>query len=94
MVKIPLGSVEELIVDVYDKTLQITTLDTLACTFDVIDSAGTHKYTDQAVQGTDGMRMFCLIDTTTWAKGRYNLFPMVQTATEKPRLGPFPFDVV
>lgn len=95
MVKINVGTIEELLVNVADKLKQLTTLDDADVTFDVLgeEDPSVHKYLDEPATNLV-MVARCLVDTTNWAVGKYNLFLDVDTGAEVPRLGPFTFHVI
>lgn len=93
------GTKEYLLVDVDDLTDQVTTLTGTNPVFDVFDSKGLAKYSDQAcvLDPVLPMRVRCMIDTSTpeyWATGDYKLFLQLETMPEEPRIGPFLFVVI
>lgn len=94
MERLPVGTIEYLIVDVSDQLGNLTTLDGTVLTFDVKpeDPAGTPMYTNQPATN-DVMKVKCLIDTSTWVPGEYSLFITIHATPEQPRLGPYKFKV-
>jgi hypothetical protein len=90
------GTIEHIQVDVRDRLNSLTDLAGTNSTYDV------RKETDgSAVAGMTGlpcvvvgMSAFCLIDTTSMNKDRYELLVRFNAAPEIPYLGPFDFEVV
>lgn len=94
MQEYPLGTVEYFVVDVTDRLANLATLDGYALTFDIVERAtGTAKYTNASATN-DVMRIKCLVDTTGWDAGIYQLWTTIHATPESPRLGPFEFRVV
>lgn len=95
-VKLTLGTIENLVLDVKDRLGTLTTLDGHNVTFDWREKNAT-DWEGQGVGATNvGMRVFCLINTSAWAVskiGRYELYLRFQNLPETPRLGPFEFRV-
>lgn len=94
MQEYPVGTIEYFVVDVTDRLNNLTTLDGFTFTFDVkarID--GTSKYTAHAAIH-DEMKILCLVDTTGWDLGIYQLWATIHATPESPRLGPFEFTVI
>jgi hypothetical protein len=89
------GTEQYLTVAVIDETATVTDLEAEATSpnFDVLDDADTYKYTAAAATFA-GMSIRCLVDTATWALGRYRLFVRFTVGAETPRLGPFEFYLV
>lgn len=88
------GTVESIIIDVADRLKNLTTL------------AGTSPWYDVRVKGTTplvlanqdvtsvGMTAYCVVDTTALAPNTvYELLLQFNNLPERPRLGPFPFEV-
>jgi hypothetical protein len=94
MERLPVGTKEYLIVDVSDRLDNLTTLDGVVITFDVLseDIEVNPMYESQPASN-DGMSVKCLIDTTDWDPDEYSLFIDFIAAPEEPRLGPFKFKV-
>lgn len=95
MEKLAKGTKEILLVNVVDRLKAITTLNGLTMKFDVYDRQGNIKM-NQVTATNAGMIAQCLVDTTTgggWAAGKYVLYLDITTGPEKPRLGPFEFEL-
>lgn len=95
MENLVLGTKETMLVTVVDRLGNLATLDGLVMKFDVIDREGNKKINQQAATNA-GMIAQCLVDTSAWLatdKGKYQLYLDVTSGAEKPRLGPFEFEV-
>ena len=90
--RITLGTKEFLVVDVSDKLDNIDDLAGTNATFDVLLEDETVLLENQTAL-VDGMRVFCLVDTTAWDEGDYMLYLKFNIAPEIPRLGPLRFSV-
>lgn len=94
MQEFPVGTIEYLVVDVTDRLGDLTTLDGYDVAFDVKDrETQTAKYTAEPATN-DVMKIKCLMDTTGWDLGIYQLWTTIVASPESPRLGPFEFRVV
>ena len=88
MIRITLGSVENVVVDVTDQTNAITALPG-ATTYDLVrNSDGVKVASNLAATNISGMRCECRINTGTpgFQVGRYTLFVRFPTLTEVPVL--------
>lgn len=94
MQEYPVGTKEYFVVDVADRLGAIDTLDTYDITFDVIYRETGEKLYDAESADNDVMKIKCLIDTTDWDLGIYQLYTNILATPESPRLGPFEFEVV
>lgn len=84
--RISKGSVETLVVELYDRLDEVTDLAANNPRYTVIEvSTGDTKYTDQAAT-TDIMNVLCQIDTTTWTEGDYDLFVRLTIGSDTPYL--------
>lgn len=93
MQEYPVGTVEYFIVDVTDRLDAIIDLDGYTLTFDVqFRETGAPLYTAEPATN-DGMKILCLLDTTDWAVGPYQLWVTINATPESPRLGPFDFKI-
>src|SRR6266487_4581371 len=95
-VRLTLGTKEHLILNVSDRMKNITTLDGTNAQFDVRlkDDPPLSTWIVQNVAVTNiGMTAYCLVDTTGWVEGRYELYIHFSALPEAPRLGPFDFRV-
>lgn len=93
---IPKGSKESIIVDLRDRTGNITDFSPLSTKFDVRKKNDT-SYIQQDIAATVvGTRAFCLVDTTLieYVAGQYELFVHFDNFPESPRLGPVEFPVI
>ena len=89
------GSKEYLGIKWTDRREAVSDLALLSPTFDVLDKDDTVKI-NAASCSTDGMTVYCLIDTTAggnWASGLYRLYVRFTASPEIPVHGPFPFKV-
>lgn len=94
MQEYPRGTIEYLVVDVKDRLEAIEDLDAYGLSFDVyFRETGEIKYENEEAEN-DGMKIKCLIDTTDWDPGPYQLFTTINATPESPRLGPFEFRIV
>jgi hypothetical protein len=96
-IAIPMGSIENIIVDVKDSLGILTDLGPSGVKYD-IRKEDTITWIVQGVTAVVNlMRVYCLVDTTLSAyatqSASYELFITFNNLPEKPRLGPFEFDV-
>lgn len=97
MVTINLGSIEIVSVLVTDRLANIT--DFVSATHKIVTEDEQTTMVDWAnVENIAGLRIDCLIDTTTtspqaWAEGIYKLYVKPDVAPEYPILGPYEFGV-
>lgn len=94
MQEYPVGTIEYFVVDVTDRLAAITSLDGYTLTFDVVYRETGTKLYDAESADNDVMKIKCLIDTTGWDLGIYQLYTNIVAIPESPRLGPFEFEVV
>lgn len=95
MIDIKIGSTETLLVDVTDALSNLTDLTTAVPRFDVFASDGTQKV-NNGVPTIDPARPLtaqCLVNTTGWTAGRYDLYLRFTFNADIPRLGPLEFRV-
>lgn len=92
MITLPRGTKENLIVDVTDRLGSLTTLNGANSTFDIRKKGEAWLLQGQSVINI-GMRAYCLIDTSSWVVGVYELFINFQALPEQPRIGPHEFEV-
>jgi len=91
---LPVGTKENIVVDITDRIGSISTLDGSNPTFDVRKRGAGSTWKLQAQPVTNiGMRAYCLVDTDTWEVGTYELFINFQALPEEPRVGPLEFEV-
>lgn len=89
------GTKEVRSIELTDRLGTLTTLDTINVEQKIVTEDEQDTKQDWAtVFQTVGMRVDCLIDTTTsggWAEGTYKLYIRVNVPPELPVLGPFEF---
>ena len=92
-VALPQGTKEHLVVEVTDALAGIASLSGTSPVYTVEAPDGSDRYTNAAVTSTQGMKAFCMIDTTTqtWPVGTYKLWLRLTAAPEIPFLGPHEF---
>lgn len=89
-----LGSKEIISVNVTDRLATITDLSPYTGEFKVTKHDDTTVTDWAAVNALVGMRVDCLVDTSTgYSKGRHKLYTRISIGAERPILGPFDFDV-
>jgi hypothetical protein len=93
------GSIETLLIDVTDRTGNLTTLAAAAAQFDVFDRAGNAKMSNVAIQTYVAfpMRAGCRVDTTLgglWTPGKYYLYLEYTANPDAPILGGLEFNVI
>lgn len=94
------GTKEYVIVDVIDRSLQLTDLAGTSPTFSVEAAAGGTMWYTNATAIPDGMSVFCLIDTSAahalglWPAGEYKVTVKFTTTPEVPVIFPGKFTVV
>lgn len=88
------GTVESVVVDITDLTGEISDLGLTGPIFDVLDQDSNYMYQNEPVNSINDMRLFCLVDTSTWDVGIYRLYVSFTQAPETPKLGPFKFGLV
>jgi hypothetical protein len=93
-VVLTLGTKEYVPIKVTDALKRIASLDATDLKFDVYkaDIAETVVETNVSAANS-GMTALCLVDTTGWTEGDYDLFIHFAAAPEIPRLGPYRFRV-
>lgn len=77
-----------LLTDRLDSVTSIASAD-----FKVVTEDETTVVDWAAVENIDGMRVDCLLDTTTWNEGIYKLYVRPSVPPEQPIIGPFEFGV-
>jgi|SRR5215469_5234136 len=95
-ISLPRGTIENIVVDVKDSLGNLTDLSTAAVKYDIRKEDTTTWIVNQASATVTGMRVYCLVDTTLTAyatSGTFELFISFTNLPERPRLGPFDFDV-
>jgi|SRR5215472_1678406 len=95
-ISIPRGTIENIIVDVKDSLGVLTDLAPTGVKYDIRKEDTTTWIVQNQTATVSGMRVYCLVDTTLTAygtSGTYELFIDFNNLPEKPRLGPFDFDV-
>lgn len=93
MITIPIGSKENLMVDVQDLLGNLVTLSGTNPRYTIEDENGVDKVVD-AVATFTLLKAFCMIDTTTggpWEPLDHKLWLRFDALPEIPLLGPFPF---
>jgi len=95
MLDIRVGSTETLLVDVTDALGNLTDLSTAVPRFDVLAHDGSSKITNgvPTIDPAEPLTAQCLIDTTGWTPGRYDLYIRFTFNSDVPRLGPLEFKV-
>lgn len=96
MIRVALGTKENISIDVTDITGGTTTLVGTTPNFDVLNAAGTALISAVSATATL-MNLLCLCDfsnTTTFPIGDYRLFAKYTVGTEIPRLGPINIQIV
>jgi hypothetical protein len=92
-IKLTVGTIEIVPVDVTDRSGATTDLSAASPTFTVLDDLDVALYDEEATTATV-MRIDCLLDTTAthpsgaWDAGHYRLFVSFTVGSETPRLGP------
>ena len=92
------GTKEYYVVDLIDRlsTVDDLSVDATLWKYDTYDPSGT-IIANQLDAGIQTMRMLCLIDTTLSAytvQANYDLYVYMTIGLERPKIGPFKFDVV
>jgi len=90
MIRLALGTKENIAIDVTDITGLTSSLSGASPNFDVLNAAGTALISAQAATASL-MNVRCLCDfsnTTTFPVGEYRLFLKFTVGSEVPRLGP------
>jgi hypothetical protein len=96
VIRVALGTKENIAVDVTDITGGTTSLSGTSPNFDVLNAAGTALISAVAATASV-MTLLCLCDftnTTTFPIGDYRLFVKFTVGTEVPRLGPVNIQIV
>lgn len=93
MERLAAGTKEIVSVYVTDRLSSITDLSSYSADFKVTKHDDTLISDWAAVTSIVGMRVDCLLDTSTWGTGRFKLFVRPSIGAEQPVLGPFDFDV-
>lgn len=94
-----IGTSEGYIVDVFDVTGAVSTLETATAVYEVWLSDGSEQIVESTpVDSIDGMRVSCLIAPVedVWPVGQYKMYVTlsdIPDCDETPRLGPFDFMV-
>lgn len=86
------GSIETISCLLTDRLGNIDTI--AAADFKVVSEDETVTVQDwTGAENISGMRVDCLIDTTTWDEGTYKLYVRPSIPPETPIVGPFEFGV-
>jgi hypothetical protein len=86
------GTKEIVSLDVTDRLQTLTSLNGVNVEQKIVtEDEQTIKQDWATVSQTVGMRVDCLIDTTSWDEGTYKLYIRVNVPPELPVLGPFEF---
>lgn len=93
MERLTLGTKEYLVINIIDRLQHITTLDGTSPKFDIRERGSDTWELQNQNATTEGMTVYCLVDTSDWNVGTYELFLDFTSAPENPRLGPFDFYV-
>lgn len=88
------GTKELVSINVEDRLGTITNLSTYAVDYRVKKEDDTDQVAWASVAAVVLMRVDCLLDTTGWSTGHYELFIRPTIGSERPILGPFDFNVV
>lgn len=93
MERVVVGSKEYMVVRIRDRLNRISDLNDASPNFDVRQRGSSSWKLQGQSADTDGLNALCLVDTTDWDVGTYELFLTFIDTPEQPRLGPFAFDV-
>lgn len=88
------GTKELVSVNVEDRFNTITDLSVYPVDFRVEKEDETDQVAWTSVTNVVLMRVDCLLNTTGWAKGHYELYIRPTIGSEQPILGPFDFNLV
>jgi hypothetical protein len=88
------GTKELVSINIEDRLGEVTDLSTDTVDYRVLNEDGSDKLAWGLATNVEGMRVDCLIDTTGWETGHYELFVRPTIGSEQPILGPFDFDLV
>lgn len=88
------GTKELVLIDVEDRLDSATDLSAYAIDFRVEKEDGTDQVAWTPATTVTLMRVECLLDTTGWSTGHYELFIRITIGSERPILGPFDFNLV
>lgn len=84
------GTIEYVPIQLSEALGRLTSLDSVSLKFDVYKDDDDETSVETNVSGeNEGMLALCLIDTTDWDEGWYNIFLHFDVLPEQPRLGPF-----
>ena len=95
MIDVKVGSTETLLVDVDDALGNLTDLSTAIPRFDVYGPDGSIKVNGgvPTIAPAKPLTAQCVINTTGWTPGRYDLYLRFTFNADVPRLGPLEFKV-
>ncbi len=88
------GTKEIVSVSLDDRLNTITDISADPVSFRVAKEDGTDQIAWTPVTNIVLMRVDCLIDTTGWPLGHYELYVRPTIGAERPVIGPFDFNVV
>lgn len=96
MLQLPKGTIEHVPVNIADRLGNLTDLSTAAPFFMVRKESDESSVVAWTAADTivGSMTAFCLLDTSTWDKDRYELLVKFSLLPEVPIVGPFDFEVV
>lgn len=85
-----IGTIEYVPINVTEALGRLLSLDAVGLLFDVYKDDDDETMVETNVSAdNEGMLALCLIDTTAWEEGWYNIFIHFDVLPESPRLGPF-----
>jgi hypothetical protein len=88
------GTKEIVSVDLTDRLGTITNLGIYVVNYRVSNEDGTDKLAWTPATAVNGMRVDCLVDTTSWSLAHYELYVRPTIGVEMPIIGPFDFNVI
>jgi len=88
------GTIQTISVLVEDRLGTIDDLGPFLVEYEIMDDSGSQQVIWTNATDVQGMRVDCLVDTTNWDIGHYELYIKPHISLEKPVLGPFDFDVI
>lgn len=93
-IEIVKGSVEHIPVDIADRLGGLTDLAGTAPSYSIRKESDQGAALQTGSPTVVGMRVYCLIDSTTLPKDRYELLVSFNNPPETPVVGPIDFEVV
>lgn len=96
MITLIQGTIENLLVDIEDRSENLLTLDGTDPKFSIRPRFGDDDswVVENESASDDDLRAFCLINTVGWDTGEYELYIEFQNLPEAPKLGPMFFEVI